>query len=216
MEVIVKKAKFIVKDANEHIQGHWMKGNFYEASGIGLLSYLHRNGYNNMRCLDIGASIGNHTIYFSMMLDCDVIAFEPFKDSFKHLEENCRLNGIDAKLYRIALGNKMKRVTMKPVYVAKYNVGMMQVAAGNDTEMDTLDNIVSGQFGFIKIDVEHFNVPLLKGSEKTLKNQERCHVFIECETDQMLRETDTIMNSYGYTRDINVILNHTPTYLWKK
>ena len=70
MEVSVKKSKFIVKDKNEHIQKHWVAGNYYEASKIGLLSYLKRGGYKG-RALDIGASIGNHTVYFANELGCD-------------------------------------------------------------------------------------------------------------------------------------------------
>lgn len=213
--VNVKNAKFVVKDKNEHIQGHWMEGNFYEAYKTGLLSYLKRKGYSG-RCLDIGASIGNHTMYFARMLGCDVVAVEPHPDSFQHLKENCELNNIDVELHNIALGQKQRKVSMENQSNKRYNVGMMEVVAGADVQMDLLDNVVSGQFDFIKIDVEHYNVPVLRGAENTLKAQKNCHVFIECETWRMLKDTDKIMQEYGYQRNEKVQLNHTPTYLWTK
>lgn len=215
MEVTVKGAKFEVKDLNEHIQRHWVAGNFYEAHGNGLLAYLKRNNYSG-RCLDIGASIGNHTVYFKKMLGCDVISIEPVKSSFKHLKKNCELNKIDVELHNIALGNRTGKVSMKSFSGEKYNVGMFQVVEGKDTKIDKLDNVVEGQFDFIKIDVEHFNIPLLKGAEATLKAQDKCHVFIECETTQILKETSIIMRSYGYKMVKGVKLNHTPTYLFTK
>jgi len=209
--VDVKGCKFAVRQPKDHIQKHWLAGNFYEASSNGMLAYMKRNGYTG-RCLDIGASIGNHTVYFEKMLGCDVTSFEP-SDSFKHLKKNCKLNKCKAKLIKCALGDHKGRVTMEQV--SDSNVGMRQVRDGDTTDIDRLDSLVDGQFDFIKIDVEHYNVPLLKGAEKTLRAQTKCHVFIECETPRVLSETSLLMSKYGYRR-YNIKLNHTPTYLWTK
>lgn len=211
--VKVKNCKFEVRDPNDHIQKHWVAGNFYEASSNGLLAYLNRNKYRG-RCLDIGASIGNHTVYFEKVLKCDVVAIEPTPESFDHLKRNCELNSCKAELMNFALGEKAGTCSMK--VISEKNVGMRQVGEGSDCVIEKLDNLVSGQFDFIKIDVEHYNTPLLKGAEKTLKAQTKCHVFIECETLQTLAETSKIMTSYGYRRFEGVKLNHTPTYVWSK
>lgn len=218
LEIIVtlmKGVRFRVFDPKEHIQKFWMGGIFYEASFKGLLAYLNRHGYVNMRCLDIGASIGNHSLYFKCILNCDVIAIEPFKSSFDHLMENCRLNNVEIESHNVALGDHTGMVSMNNVSRKNYNVGMCQVVEGNDVKIDKLDNVVFGQFGFIKIDVEHYNIPLLAGAEKTLRNQKSCHVFIECETDEIKDPTNEIMSDYGYELQ-DVKLNHTPTYLWIK
>lgn len=209
-----KSAKLLVKDPKEQTQSHWANGNFYEAQRNGLLSFINKKGYSG-RCLDIGASIGNHTIYFAAILGCDVVAIEPHPFSFTHLKQNCKLNNLDVELHNIALGSKRRRVSMENKSKNRHHIGMMQVVAGDDVEMDLLDNVVSGQFDFIKIDVEHFNVPLLKGAEKTLRAQKNCHVFIECETARMKADTNKIMTEYGYTLT-DVKVNHTPTYLWTK
>jgi FkbM family methyltransferase len=211
MKVVkVKSVQFEVRNPKDHIQKHWLAGNFYEASSNGMLAYMKRKGYTG-RCLDIGASVGNHTVYFEKMLGCDVTSFEPSLESFEHLKANCELNDCNAKLHYVALGAKKGRATMQSM--SDVNVGMRQVKEGDDVDIARLDTLVDGQFDFIKIDVEHYNIPLLKGANKTLKAQKKCHVFIECETPQILHDTNMVMRSYGYTRQ-DVKLNHTPTYLW--
>lgn len=213
-----KTADFLVRNRNEHIQKCWVSGRFYESQRNGILPYFMRNisKYQNKRCIDIGASIGNHTVYFAMILGCDVTSFEPVTESFNHLKENCSLNSINPTLHNIALGEEKKEAGIINNSKNNYNIGMYQVVDGSGIQVDALDNVVEGQFDFIKIDVEHYNIPLLKGAKKTLISQKNCDVFIECETDSILKETDEIMKSYGYTRDIKIKLNHTPTYLWKK
>jgi FkbM family methyltransferase len=220
MEVIIKagtgrRIKFDVRSKEEHLQRHWIAGNFYEAHSNGLLAYLFRNEYKKQRCLDIGASIGNHALYFSKVLDCTVTAIEPSVESFKHLKHNVELNNAAVKLHNVALGDRDGFVSMRSFSGKKENVGMKQVVAGNDVRLCKLDDVVKGQFGFIKIDVENYNIPLLKGAAETLKRQRKCHVFIECETPRMLSETSRIMTSYGYRRH-QLTLNHTPTYLYTK
>lgn len=211
MIVNVKNVKFEVRNPKDHIQKHWLAGNFYEASSIGMLAYMRRQRYTG-RCLDIGASVGNHTVYFEKVLGCDVISFEP-SDSFDLLEANCKLNNCKAELHNVALGSKKGRCRMEDM--SPVNIGMRQVKEGDDVDIVRLDTMVDGQFNFIKIDVEHYNIPLLKGASKTLRAQERCHVFIECETPQILHDTTMLMRVYGYRRQ-DVKLNHTPTYLWTK
>jgi FkbM family methyltransferase len=212
MIVKVKNCKFDVRSEQDHIQKHWKVGNFYEASKNGLLAYMFRNKYTG-RCIDIGASIGNHTVYFSKVLGCKVTSIEPSPDSFKHLQYNVSLNDCDANLINCALGEKEGKCRMESI--SDKNVGMKQVREDEGgIPIMRLDDLVEGQFDFIKIDVEHYNTPLLKGAKETLMNQKKCHVFIECETQPILAETSKIMRSYGYERVAGVKLNHTPTFLF--
>jgi len=212
--------KMIVKDPKEHQQSHWMHGGFYESHGGGLLSYLFTNKvrYKNKKVLDIGASIGNHSIYFVKALGCTVTAIEPAKDSYAHLIENIALNDLKINTHNVALGEEVGMCSMENVSKTKYNAGMYQVREGNQVPLTMLDKIlVSNKFDWIKIDVEHYNRQLLNGGEKFFKNQNRgCEVFIECEDDTILLVTKRIMQKYGYNFDPRVKVNHTPTYRWIK
>ena len=213
-----KSAQFHIKDKNEHIQRCWNSGRFYESHKNSILAYLMQNKerYQNKTCLDIGASIGNHTVYFSKILNCKVTSFEPVLSSFLHLKENCELNNIDPTLHNIGLGEKKGKVGVRNNSKAHYNVGMFQIIDGDDIEIDALDNVFEGQVDFIKIDVEHYNIPLLLGAKEVLRSQNKCDVFIECESKEIFDSTNNIMQSYGYKLVKNVVLNHTPTYLWRK
>jgi FkbM family methyltransferase len=207
---------FVITNENDHIQKHWINGAFYESHENGMLSYMidNINRYKGKQCIDIGASIGNHTVFFSKVLECDVISFEPSKLSFKQLIENCRINKSNAYLHNIGLGEYEHEAGIRNNSLN--NVGTFEIVDGIGIKIDTLDNLVSGQFDFIKIDVENYNIPLLKGAILTLTNQNECDVFIECETDEILESTNNIMETYGYSKDPNVKLNHTSTYIWKK
>jgi FkbM family methyltransferase len=213
-----KTANLVIRDENEHIQRCWKGLKFYESHKGGILSYMMNNldKYSNKKCLDIGACIGNHTIYFSKILGCEVTSFEPSQESYDHLLENCKLNDISPILHNIALGEEKKTAGLRNNSKKHFNIGMNQVVEGEGIQVEKLDSMVEGQFDFIKIDVEHYNIPLLKGAKETLTSQVKCDVFIECETDSILKETDNIMKSYGYVRNLKIKLNHTPTYLWTK
>ena len=205
-----KKVKFIVKDTSEHIQKHWLGGGFYEAHSNGLLAYMYqrKDRYKGKTILDIGACIGNHSLFFEKILGMAVTAIEPQPDNFKHLTENLALNDSLVKTHNVALGSHKGRIKMD--YQDKANIGMFQVGKGDETDMVRLDSLgLKGDV--IKIDVEHYNIPLLNGGEETIKKATQ--VFIECESDEILMETNEIMTKYGFKLQ-KVKLNHTPTYLW--
>lgn len=205
-----KKVKFIIKDKSEHIQKHWMGGGFYEAHRNGLLAYMYqrKDFYKNKTVLDIGACIGNHSLFFEKILGMKVKSIEPQPDNYKHLVDNIELNNSNVDSINVALGNHKGRVAMK--YQDKNNIGMFQVAEGDETDIVTLDSL-NLKADIIKIDVEHYNTPLLQGGKDTIKGAKQ--VFIECESDEILAETNVLMTQYGFKLQA-VKLNHTPTYLW--
>jgi len=209
----------IVKDKTEHIQKYWMGGHFYETQRNGLLNYIYQN-YKGGTFIDCGASIGNHTLFFAKICKADyVYAFEPVLESCRHLIENINLNNIVASIYPIALGNRWGKIGMKPTTTETNNVGMFQVdEQGADVVLNTLDNVLQDNkidsIKLIKIDVEHYNCPLLEGAECTLEKY-RPDVFIECESEQELTETELIMKKYHYKRVEGLKFNHTPTYMFK-
>jgi FkbM family methyltransferase len=212
--VQVKDCLFEVRDHQEKIQKLWLNGSFYESQKNGLLSYLSRHKYSG-RVLEIGASIGNHAVYYAKILGCEVTAIEPAPSSYDHLIKNLELNNIEAITHNVALGMQRQKVSMVNIS-QQSNVGMYNVAPGNEVDMFKLDTLIKGQYDFVKIDVENYNTELLFGASDFFTSQDKCHVFIECESKQALAETDWIMYKYGYTQVPEVILNHTPTYLWKK
>lgn len=206
-----KQVKCIIKDPNEHQQKHWVNGKFYETSSGGLLNWVYKKGFKNI--LDIGASIGNHTLFFAGIMGAKVTSIEPYLPSFQHLKENINQNKLtNVALHNVAVGSVEGFVTMKRI--SENNVGMVQIRPGADVRITKLDNFLSESIDYIKIDVEHSNIDLLLGASKL--KQLTPVISIECESSDILNRTDKIMRSYGYKMIPNLKLNHTPTYIWRK
>lgn len=209
-------AKVVVKDENEHIQRHWLGGCFYEAKANGLLNYLKANVDVGGKWIDIGASIGNHTLFFyHVMLADEIVSFEPLKSSYEHLKENVELNRIkNIDIINCALGSEDGTCSMESIHPQQ--IGMTQVREGDDTKLMRIDSLnVFDGYDVIKIDVEHYNEELLKGAKETFTKGKGL-IFIEAECQEELEIVDKYMLSYGYNRKPEVKLNSTPTYLYEK
>lgn len=208
----------LVQDQEEHIQKNWMLKRFYETQRNGMLNYIFKNYKPGGVYVDCGASIGNHTIFFSKIMRADIVyAFEPLKSSYDHLEINAKLNQAKIKAWNVALGKTIADVSM--IMAPGSNIGMAQVdEQGTGVKMITLDSVIINEklykIKIIKIDVEHYNTPLLRGAEETLKYFFP-DVFIECESAQMMMQTKRLMHEYGYEMK-DIVFNHTPTYLFRK
>lgn len=209
--------KALIKDPNEHIQKHWASGSFYEVQRNGLLNYMYIH-YKGGVFWDIGASIGNHSLFFAKICGAKkVYAFEPSIESYRHYLELMELNEItNFEIFNIALGETSGTVGLKPPI--GNNIGTIQVdTKGEGTTMksiDTMSKLIETPT-VVKIDVEHFNSPLLIGARETFTNL-KCDIFIECESAEILGITENLMTMYGYRKVRRLVFNHTPTYLFKK
>ena len=215
-----KSVKALVSNPEEHAQVFWLRGEFYEVKGPGMLNKVWEMRDLPGPWVDIGASIGNHTLFFSLVCGKRTIAIEP-SVAFDHLRHNVAHNDAPVDLYHVAVGDYSGRCSIEQHYdvVEGKRVtqeGMRRVNEdGDDTEMMRLDDVLAEvDPGLIKIDVEFYNAEVLRGAEDVLT---RCSpkVFIECPDDESLEETEDIMSGYGYTREPGV-WNYTPTYLWSK
>ena len=110
----------------------------------------------------------------------------------------------------------------------KWNEGMVHVeeaglgrdgATSGEVRLATLDSLIEPfdlmRINFIKIDVEHYNAPVIRGMLRTLERFEP-DVFIECETPDEREEADNLLHDVGYDRRMGLLMNYTPTYLYEK
>jgi len=131
--------------------------------------------------IEVGASVG----YFTMMLcsRCDkVIVFEPDRRSRQILKKNIKLNNYQDKvvLHSSALSdsNGVKKIYLakKPnqssLFRSKKSTGSKLI---NTQTIDELGIVPS----FIKMDIEGYEVEVLKGAMKTLKATPRCKILME-------------------------------------
>jgi len=210
------EAKVIIKNENEFIQKHWNLNCFYEAKGGALLGYINKNIKKGGKYIDIGASIGNHTIFLAeIMKGKEIYSFEPLLSSFNHLIENVELNNFkNVKCFNYALGEDSGRVSMQNIN--ENQIGMTQVVKGNDVELKKIDDFdFFENYDYIKIDVEHYNKEVLNGAKETFTKGIGI-ISIEAETNEQLKEVDEIMKTYKYIRELGTKLNSTPTYIYRK
>lgn len=158
-----------------------------------------------MRVIDIGANIGNHTLFF--LNECDVefvTCFEPTAETFSILRKNIELNGLQNKsqLINAACGENAASGVM---IVDDSDAGSNHIEQreGGDTQIIAVDDLLElGKVDFVKIDVEGFEYNVLKGM-KELIHKHKPILFIEI-WDKNKEMVIKLLNEYGYRDGISI------------
>jgi FkbM family methyltransferase len=185
---------------------------FYELDLLQAAGALYRAGSH---VIDIGANIGNHSVYFAKMLSARVLAFEPFEPSRDILVANLAANqcadrvGVEA----CALGDRTGRA--RAVSPNAANLGMVSVTAdpAGALSIRRLDDClaVGMDVSILKVDVEGGEMPVLRGAERTLAMQQP-HIFAEAAESHQFDAIRCFLDGLGY----RVVRRYcaTPTYLF--
>lgn len=187
---------------------------FYESD---MLEDIYKRDITGKTVIDIGANIGNHTIYFSKVAKAKkVYSFEPFKEVLKILTKNIEINNVEERvqIFDAAVGRKTSKATID--IVDERNLGMNKVCqvANGEVDVVTLDEVllpIVDSVDVIKIDVEGMGLDVLYGSIKIIERFNP-DIYIEAETDSDFQEISTILSNYNY-KPIKRY-NWTPTYLF--
>jgi len=178
------KIKFFLPLRRDWIQQQIIvKKTFYE---IYFLEKIRIFVKENSVFLDIGANIGNHTIFFAKILGAKKIyAFEPQEDIFRILKKNLFLNKISDKvsLYNIALGSKKTFGRIKSIKKNNFGSFAIKEGLGGKIKIVPLDSFgIKEKIHLIKIDVEGFEKEVLKGARNTIsKNKPFCWIEVQPE-----------------------------------
>lgn len=172
--------------------------NFYEED---LLSEISRLPIAEGAFCDVGANIGNHSVFFSRILDRDVYAFEPVPESYGLLSENLVLNDVASQVqaFNVAVGASESTGVM---HVHQTNLGASKLVEeeGGGVRISTLDSILPSEsnIALIKIDVEGFECEVLRGAVDTIR---RCKpvLVVESQSPVAFIELGAVLQSYGYT-----------------
>lgn len=151
----------------------------------------------NMNVLDIGANIGNHTLFFAN--ECKVnhiYSFEPIAETYSILCKNVEINALkQVSLHNIALGQKKSSVSIK--YFNADNYGNTSLQYGGDIECYALDELsIDEKIDFIKIDVEGFENEVLLGGVKLIK-RDKPAIYVEI-FEENRSTVENTLDSLGY------------------
>lgn len=164
-----------------------------------LLELLEYIPDNSAVILDIGANIGNHTLYWAGLCNAKTVyAFEPVKSTFEILSKNVELNKLEnnVKLFNLALSDEKTAGCINGYH--ETNIGGVSVrkATSGDLAFERLDNITieDEKIDLVKIDVEGHELFVLKGALATLEKY-RPAVFIETGNP---KDVAALLAPFGY------------------
>lgn len=161
-----------------------LRGVFEREELTAVIGYLKSNKLVKGAALDIGANIGNHSLFFSRYYE-RVYCFEPNPRTFQLLKMNGSLvNNIECINVGLSDFEGKGILSNNPS-----NMGAASLAINSGTnqsnqheiELRTLDSfsdIYSHGIGLIKIDVEGHELAVLKGAEKFI-NKNRPTILFE-------------------------------------
>ena len=163
--------------------------------------------------LDIGANIGNHTLYLAAIAGCKVVAIEPNQTLAKALLSSVELNGFKDRVAVYALGLGKERTQGHFASELPDNLGAQSIELGTgDIQVVPLDSLEFEQpVRLLKIDVEGMELAVLQGGE-TLLRKDRPMLYVECQTANDFRCVANWLDTlnYGYWDTFNA----TPTHLF--
>lgn len=166
-------------------------GNPYEAP---VLEHIYGRGFEGL-AVDVGASVGNHTLWLAAVCDLAVVAIEPL--DHPRLARNLALNDLNGQveLWPFALGDEPEEayVTGPPAHV----VGEELYPEDGVVDVHRLDSFDLTDVALIKIDVEGMEPQVLRGAEETIR-RERPVIYAEAQDEAAHERNAEILVEYGY------------------
>lgn len=166
--------------------------------------------------IHIGAHYGEEVSnYVNLGID-DIVLFEPLEENFEILKNNVSSLNANITGYCAALGNKNQNVNMflssnnlesSSVLKPKIHLDLHpEVVFSNEetVEMKRLDDFSFKKYNFINLDVQGYEMEVLKGAEKTLEYID----YLYCEVNRSevyegnayIDEIDEYLSNYKMRR----------------
>ncbi|MGE8279987.1 MAG: FkbM family methyltransferase [Stenotrophomonas sp.] len=184
---------------------------FYERELLEFVGSLVSAG---ARVVDVGANVGNHTVYFAKICGCQVEAFEPFDDALELLRLNLRTNDLDSlvTVHSSALSDKHQQLSV--VSSDAGNLGATRFGGDETGEVQArrLDEFTfASPVALLKIDAEGMDIAVVRGASETIGRDRPiviCEAAVHAEYEALLAELAT----HGY--EAVACFNATDTYVF--
>lgn len=173
----------------------------------------------DMIILDIGTNIGETLLNFAKINTKGInYGFEPVPYLYQRAKHNISLNNFEnIILNNIALSDKKEKLFFHiPQNNNSGGIAMSKNAQQGMLEVEamTLDNFVSNQniekIDFIKIDVEGFEMNVLKGGSETLTKM-KPQMFIELVDNHLKRQNTSSKEVILFLKNIGYKIHHAQT-----
>lgn len=155
---------------NDHIGKHILFDNYYEKEDLILIKNSFSKEIINSSFIDIGSNVGNHTIFFRNNFK-KIYSFEPQRTTYKILKLNTEPYS-HIKTFNYGIDTEEKEITF---YIPNNNNGMgrSSIIKGENVRKEKvllkpIEDFLVKDVGFIKIDVEGNEYPVLKSLKRIL------------------------------------------------
>jgi FkbM family methyltransferase len=148
--------------------------------------------------VDVGANIGSYTVLASAVIGCRTISLEPVPSTYRKLQGNVRINGIESlvELHHCAAGAESGQVWFRTDLDTMNRVVDEHAAVQKErVQVRRLDDLFHGRVAAIwKIDVEGYEDEVLRGAERALQATGLKAVMLEGHDDRIAER----MRSAGF------------------
>lgn len=173
---------------------------FYEDKYLNAVYVQYGKWIYGKAILDIGANIGNHSLYFAtVMHPLKVYSFEPIKETYDILRTNIEINGLSNTIIPLNVACGAEAARGKRKNFNYHNIGGTSILECQEGEFDvcTIDSIkIKDKIALIKIDVEGFEEKVILGSLQTIKKN-RPIIMVEA-----FDEANTFWSIYGILSEL--------------
>lgn len=182
-----KPVFFTLTNTKDVIQKEHLAGRFYEPEE---LEIIRKHCPKNAVFADIGANIGNHSLFALKFLGVKkLIPFEPNPVAIAVLTSNLGLNGelarCDLSHLGLGLSDQAQGGLAMEVDKPNKNLGGGRLVEGGDLQVIPGDEALADEaVSFIKIDVEGMEMQVLAGLSETVS---RCRPVFFIEVDEKNR-----------------------------
>ncbi len=189
-------------------------GRFYEPDVLMKAQEIHLPGTT---IVDVGANIGNHTVFFAAILGAKVIAFEPYGPNYELLQLNIAANGLEGLVstHCVALGEQDGSGTVRigdPGNLGTVGIHVGSDMGGGEIPVRSLDGMqLREPVGLVKIDVEGGEAAVLAGARQTIRRW-RPDILVEADGADRFLAAARQLHELGYAPRGRYAW--TPTYLF--
>lgn len=164
--------------------------------------------------LDIGANIGNHTLYLAAIAGCKVTSFEPNAALIEALSRSLEINQLSELVTLMPYGVGHTAGKGHFSKLMEENLGGQSIEVGDgEIRIVALDELeFDDPVKLIKIDVEGMELPVLEGAARLIA-KDRPLIYVESIDAEHYKTISAWMESHGYTYWDT--FNATPTHLFR-
>lgn len=160
---------YFLPTSNFEISVFWYKHGLPKLESSTLAKIRHKD------IIDVGGYIGDSAIMFEReFCDKHIYCFEPTSKNFATMQEVLRLNN-SKRIIPLKLGLGAREQTLEMSILGSASSAVYDYHTESETtQITTLDSFVEAhniEVGFIKVDIEGFEMEFLKGAKRTICEQ---------------------------------------------